>query len=198
MAEGGVTLIKRFTYRGVGEEFSNTYHFTGTLPTTPAAWKTLVDSIAAAEKTIYPAVVKIVRAYCYTNTDNPSVATVDYTALGAEIAGTFANSIGKPHAPGDVATWVRWSTAAVTSKGKPIYLRKYYHGVVLEPTSAVGSDSQATDQKTPLTTFGTTIKTIGGLTLCGPGGASAQTVVVAPFVTTRTLKRRGKRPPLAP
>src|SRR6266576_2358533 len=36
-----LTIVKRFNYRGdVDEEFSNTYHFSGTTPADAAAWKT--------------------------------------------------------------------------------------------------------------------------------------------------------------
>jgi hypothetical protein len=195
MANQGFTLIKRFTYRGAPEEFSNLYHFSNTAPSTPAAWKTLVDAVAAKEKLIYPSSVKIVRAYCYTDTNNDAVATVDYTALGAEIPGTLATT-GQTQCPGDAAVWIRWGTAKKNSKGKTVYLRKYFHPAFIDTGVP---DTVSITQNAALQGFGNacngTAGPITGFTLCGPDGTAAGTATAAQFVTTRTLKRRGKRPP---
>jgi hypothetical protein len=195
MSKPGITLVKRFTYRGSQEEWSNRYHFTETAPASDAAWKTLVDAVIAQEKTVYSSDVKVVRAYCFTDTDNDAVTIIDYTALGAEVPGTFASG-GVPPAPGDDAMWIRWGTGTRTSKGKPIYLRKYFHNV-FTTSATVGNDAIQTAQKTALTNLGTHLKdgTISGFTLCGPTGAPALAVAVSQFSTTRTLKRRRKRSP---
>jgi hypothetical protein len=155
----------------------------------------LVDALAAAEKTIYPSSVKIVRAYCYTDTTQDAVASVDYTALGAEIAGTLTTT-GQTQEAGDCAVWVRWATAKHNSKGKTVYLRKYFHPAFTD-TGTV--DATSTNQKTALKGFGDqcngTVLPITGFTICGPDGTAAGTATACSFVTTRTLKRRGKRPP---
>lgn len=195
MASAGIVLVKKFTYRGALEEWSNRYHFSDTAPTTPAAWKTLVDALAAQEKTIYQADIRIIRAYCYTDTSQDAASTIDYTALGAEIPGTFSSG-GVPPDPGDCAMWIRWATSATNSRGKPIYLRKYYHGVV-NSANTVGNDAVNGPQKAALLALGNKLRdgTLTDFTLCGPSGAAAGVVAVSQWSTTRTLKRRGKRPP---
>jgi len=195
VAESGIVLIKKFDYRGSNEEWSNVYHFSETPPSGDTAWKALVDALAAKEKAVYPSNVHIVRAYCYYDTDNDAVSSVDYTALGAEIPGTLSTA-GGILMPGDDACWIRWATTKMSSKGKRVYLRKYFHGVLSE----VGiPDGVLTSQKTALTTLGNALRggagAITGFTFCGHDGTAAGTVAVSQFVTTRTLKRRGKRPP---
>jgi hypothetical protein len=194
MAESAITLIKRFTYRGVNEEWSNQYHFSDAPPTTEAAWKTLVDAVAAKEKTVLHSGIKIVRAYVYTDSDDDSDFTIDYTALGAEITGTLSVTSSEV-CPGDAAAWIRWSTGTVGSTGKPVYLRKYYHGALITTTLS-DPDGLTSAYKTALSTLGTQLKdgTITGFHLCGPSGQTPGTVAVSQWATTRTLKRRGRRP----
>jgi hypothetical protein len=195
MAHPGIVLIKRFTYRGSPEEWANIYHFVEAAPTTGANWKTMVDALAGAEKAVYPSTTKIVRAYCYDDTDNDSVSTVDYTALGAEIPGTYVPSTPLP-APGDAAMWIRWATAKRNSKGKTVYLRKYFHGVNL---ATGGGDAIDASQVIALGVLGRKLSHetgfITGFTICGPDGTTAGAVGSSQYATTRTLKRRGKRPP---
>jgi len=192
MAKPALVLVKRFTYRGTTEEWSNKYHFAESPPINPAAWKTLADAVAAAEKLIYTSVTSIVRAYGYDDGDSHSVCTIDYAALGATIPGTFTTS-GAGN-PGDVAAWIRWSTSKRTSKGKPVYARKYYHDVYQQSGFP---DQLISTQKTAFQTFGDKLKsgTIPGFTLCLADGTDADTCTVSQNLTTRTLKRRGKRPP---
>jgi hypothetical protein len=196
MAENpAVVLVKRFTYRGTAEEWSNKYHFVETPPSTPTGWKTLVDGLSAIEKQVYTASVHVVRAYCYTDGSLDSVYTVDYTALGAEIAGTLTTGTGTVMS-GDQATWIRWATAKRNTKGKTVYLRKYYHGGML---ASPGGDALLTAYITALQAAGVALAGgtghFTGFTICGPDGTAAGTSGISPWVTTRTLKRRGKRPP---
>jgi hypothetical protein len=194
MAKPMIVLIKRFTYRGNPEEYSNQYHFTETPPASPAGWKTLVDALAAQEKTLYVSDTKIVRAYCYEDADHDATTTVDYTALAAEIPGTYVQGTNIL-CPGDCATWIRWSTAKKSSKGKAVYLRKYFHNALVSG-SGPNDDAIVAALKTPMLAFGNKVRdgSLTGFTMCGPDGTAAGTPVVANWVTTRTLKRRGKRP----
>jgi hypothetical protein len=189
-----ITIVKSFTYRNAQEEFSNTYHFAGTTPANAADWKTLADGIIAAEKLTVTVDVKFHRAYGYVAGNNNSVAQIDYDALGGTlIAGTFTGS--GANAQGDSAAWIRWLTPNLSTRGKKIYLRKYMHGML---TSSGGGDTLLASQRTALATYGA--KLIDGtlpssFVMTGPQGASASAPVVSVFLTTRTLKRRGKRPP---
>jgi hypothetical protein len=195
VSKPSIVLVQRFTYRGNNEEWTNEYHFNESPPSTPADWKTLADALAAKVKTINPIGCKIVRAYCYADSDDDSVATIDYTALAAEVDGTFSTS-GLQPGPGDSAAWIRWSTTKRNSKGKTVYLRKYYHPAI----SVSGApDSISGSWRTPAIALGKSLSgeaaPITGFTMCGHDGTAAGEVAVSSYATTRTLKRRGKRPP---
>lgn len=204
----GVTVIKKFTYRGnTNEEYSNTYWLTGAAPTSDATWKTLFDAIVASEKVIYPSGCVVVRGYGYnddtghkpddTGSVAPAVYSVDLVAAAATVPGTLV--IGAfPAAPGDAAVWARWKTSRVTSPGgKAIYVRKYFHPAYCSATS--GGDTILPAQRTGLLAHaakmwdGTLNASSQKVTTPGRQdvilGANAST-----YVTTRTLKRRGKRP----
>lgn len=194
-----VTLIKKFTYRGdANEEFSNQYALTGSTPADSTAWKALADALIAQEKTTYLSGVVVVRAYGYSDDaeDAPAVWSYDYAAAGATVAGTLSPSGTWGQAPGDAAVWVRWKTSRVNSNGKAIYLRKYFHGATI--ATATGPDVVTTSQRTALDNFGTKLRDgsfLDARTI--RSRTHAETILSSgssQYVTTRTLKRRGKRP----
>lgn len=204
----GLTIVKRFTYRGdANEEYSNTYWFKPvTPPASPTDWKALFDAVVAGEKTIYPNTVNVIRGYGYdddtghkpgdTGTTSPAVWTEDLRVSPlTPVPGTLATS-GAVFMPGDDAVWVRWKTNRLTFKGKAIYVRKYFHPAATAGTTPV--DAILPLQRTNLLAFGAlmdggtlpgarTITTAGRLDTMASHDASQ-------YVTTRTLKRRGKRP----
>lgn len=195
MAEPGITSIKSMTYRGAVEEWGNTYHFDGDPPANPADWLTLASYLALLEKAVLPSEQSIVRFYCYEDTDDHSVLTIDADTPFAPVTGTLTFSSPKAYAPGDAAMWIRWKTARVNSNGNPIYLRKYYHGVIL--------NSPGTDGDTIYTTQKDALDTLAGLLnsavgdwpgLVGPDGVAPGADRSSTYATTRTLKRRGARP----
>jgi hypothetical protein len=190
-----LVIVHKFTYRDLPEEWSNKYHFTGTTPATRAAWKTLADAVIAAEKlTQYPA-TSFVRAYGYEAGNEISVAQIDYSVPpdSPAVVGTYAGSGRKTS--GDVAATVRWWTGAYNSRGKKIYCRKFFHGI-----DASTSDADEVDptHSTALATFAAKMidgTLPGSAKYSGPQGATLSAPRVDPYLTTRTLKRRGKRPP---
>jgi len=205
-AATGLTIIKRFSYRGDSmEEYSNTYWFTGTAPADATAWRALFDAVVTLEKACYPAAVTVVRGYGYNDDAGhkpddegdvaPAVWTVDLTvAPDTPVVGTCGVS-GGAAAGGDSAVWVRWKTSRVTSPGgKAIYLRKYFHPAILQTGT---TDTLGTVQKANLLALGAgmysgtlpgsrKITTAGKTDVILGHGAST-------YVTVRTLKRRGKR-----
>lgn len=197
----GVTLVKRFTYRGdASEEWSNSYFFKGgTTPADDDAWGTLVDALVTQEKTVYTSGVQVVRAYGYdSDADNAHAVFVrDYTVSPLSVVpGTLTASASNPLYPGDVAAWVRWGTERF-ARGKRVYLRKYFHGIQI--ASSLNQDSISAAQVTALTALGAKLRDgsfLGGRTLTARG--HSDTLVnhgVSPYATTRTLKRRPKRNP---
>lgn len=193
-----ITIVKRFMYRDVAEDFSNKYHFSGTQPADAAAWKTLADAIIAAEKTCYSTNISFVKAYGYNAGVNPSVAQIDYEALGAIVVGSGDAGISGVFTPGDIAATIRWNTPNFNPRGKRVYLRKYMHGVKAEGSDA---DKLSTTERPLLATFAAKLidgTLPGTFKYCGPQGAVASVPEVNQYLTTRTLKRRGKRRPTSP
>ena len=189
-----IVSVKSFTYRDAPEEWSNRYHFTGDSPADLAGWTTLAQALAALEKATFDSSCHVVRAYGYLSDTTDAVAVVDFTVSPlTPVAGTL--SLSGEKCAGDAAGTIRWLTPDRTSKGKPIYLRKYLHAVQANTTDA---DAVAAAQLTAYGTFGTALLTSWGstsATLCDKNGVVPTAPHASPWVTTRTLKRRGKRPP---
>jgi hypothetical protein len=190
-----VRLNKQFTYRGNNEIWSNTYHFTGSAPSSDANWDALIDALVTAEKAIHMATTFIVYASCYTADHTPAAHTRDFNnAPDTPVAGTysFTSSTNLVQCGGDQATWVRWKTDHRDSRGHQVYVRNYYHGFPVVPPDGVGAT-----YRTALATFGAAMVTgfiSGAYKLSDLQGHAVSTPTVPTFVTTRTLKRRGKSP----
>lgn len=202
----GITLISKFTYRGSPEEYSNTYWFGGTTPGSATVWKAATDDLIAKAKVHVPSTVSFVRAYGYNapptpqgspTTFPPNVWTYDYAANSAAVAGTWTGSAFE-YCPGDAAVWLRFETARRTNPGgKKIYLRKYFHPAI---RVAGTLDTVHSSQKAQLEVFGGQL--IAGILSAAYPLKSAYNAsetltnpIASTYVTTRTLKRRGKRNP---
>lgn len=190
-----ITLVKRFTYRDTLEEFSNTYHFNGTIPLNDAAWLALADAMILAEKPTVQASVSWVRAYGYEPGNEHSIWQHSYDGPPSTAqVGTMALGTQRD-VPGDIAVTVRWYTGQINSRGKKIYCRKYLHGAVAHISDI---DEVGAQQKTAMQTWAAKLidgTLPGSFKYCGPQGATLSSPSVNAYLTTRTLKRRGKRPP---
>lgn len=193
-----ITIVKDFTYRGVaGEEWSNTYMLTGTTPADSTAWRALFDAIVAEEKKLYTSNHRVTRAYGYDKVPEKgdhSVWQVDLRPSATTVAGTLSGGTGQLLA-GDQALWVRWSLNRFNTYGKRVYLRKYFHGGTA--TSGV-PDTVLPATKTIYDNFGAFMMggtLLGSRKICDRYGNEPIAAVGASFTTTRTLKRRSKRPP---
>jgi hypothetical protein len=192
-----ITIVKSFTYRGNAEVWSNTYFMDGTTPSSAASWKVLADAVIADEVTCYDSGTEVVKAIGHVAGESVAVWSYDYEAASETVPGTFSHSsfIGG----GDTAVWVRWKTTALTERGKPIYLRSYFH-------PAYGTSATDQDTTNPFWITAAEAYAADWVTgfvdgdghehhRAGPHGVSGQLPVVAsPFTTTRTLERRGRRP----
>lgn len=197
-----LTMVKSFTYRGnPNEEFSNTYTFKVGTPPDAASWTVLMNDVLAQERAIFTGDVNFVRAYGYDSND-PKKAHVfahDFTVPGPPPTGTMPNVAGAARFAGDQAACVWWLLDRKSDKGKPTYLRKYiHHGF----TDSGGGDSLSAVYFDTLASYATAMVSLqGGLTSPGgpkdddpgPGGSVVGHGVIG-WSTTRTLKRRGKRP----
>lgn len=189
-----ITIVKRFTYRGAQEEWSNTYHLDGTTPTSDAAWRALAVAIHASEKTCYVADVKLVTAYGYEAGNEHSVSQQDFlTGSNALQPGTLATGSTTFPMSGDQAYWVR-ALVGVSSTGKKVYVRKYFHGGLTLDTNPDAVHPSARTAALAHATLMLSGSLPGGMKWVAPQGATPTLPTVGQWVTTRTLKRRGKRP----
>jgi hypothetical protein len=193
-----LTMIKTLTYRGdATEEFSNKYCFWGTPPVTTAEWDSLRVSIQAIEQDIFPASVHFSRTVGHDSTEPGAQAVYeyDYSVPGPKPPGAYIPGTGVPSA-GDQAACIQWLTNVKSALGKPVYLRKYVHAAFME---ALSPDSLDPPYLTALTNYAdrlTGAAVWGGLT----NPSKTATVVghrISPYITTRTLHRRGKRKKVA-
>lgn len=187
-----ITINKDFSYRGRNEIWSNTYHFSGTVPTNDAGWAALAAAIVDQELSFLNSGVKYRGYLGYEAGNEFAVSQKDLVADAvAQPAGRMDPGSSWSSPSGDQAGWVRWATPDRTSRGKRIYLRKFFHGVghtndVIPVTVRDQMKVYAgkmTDGTLP-----------GGFKVCGPQGAVAGTSLVSPNIGMRQLKRRGKRP----
>lgn len=189
-----VVIVKSFDYRGEYEEFSNRYHVEWSSGHTEAEWVALSDAIINAEKPATATGVSFQRAYFYIAGTEHSVYSFDYAAPPlAPIPGTYSGA-GEFLMPGDCAATIRWDTGELNSRGKKIYCRKYMHGIFRDTS---GADKLSLGQSAQYQTFATKMvdgSLPGSARYCGPQGANLFGASVNPWLTTRTLKRRGKRP----
>lgn len=195
-----LTIVKSFSYRGAAEEWSNSYFFTGATPSGPTDWHSLAMAVSVQEKTLYDSTQEIIKWIGHEPGESVAVWSEDLVALSETIPGTLA--VGGAVVPqgGDSAAWIRYTTDGISSKGKPIYLRNYYHPAYAEGSTAALADSVSSTWQTAAEAFGTTwldgAYVVNGTERyrCGPKGGVAQSRQVSAFVTTRTLERRGRRP----
>lgn len=189
-------VVKRFTYRGQNEEWSNSYMLTGAKPSDNAAWRTLFDALVAEEKKLYTSGVSVIRGYGYDHMDDAATAvwSVDLTLPPNAVVPGTSGAAGTSKCAGDAALWVRWGLDRMNSKGKRVYLRKYYHEVF---NSSGSNDVPLATQSANLTLFAGKMHDgtfVDGRTVTDKLGSAVVGHAVSPYITTRTLKRRGKRP----
>jgi hypothetical protein len=193
-----IRLDKSFPYRGNAEIWSNRYHFAGANPVDNVEWGAIVDALVQSERSCYSSRTTVVYAAGYLTDPGVAVFTRDYTVTpNSPVPGTFVPGT-LPAATGDDAAWVRWNCGQVTSRGKKIYLRKYFHDVYLN--AAGGGDALYTNQKSAIQNHGTACR--GGLIvsghasrlICDKHGNTALDNETVTYVTTRTLKRRSGSP----
>lgn len=194
-ATPSLTIVKKFTYRLTSEEWSNTYHFSGGTPADDTHWKALADAVIAEEKHCYSSATSVVRAYGHVPGTNHAVWTYDYFTAGSTVPGDMSPSGSEAGVAGDDAGVLQWRTADYTSRGKRIYLRKFMHDSLSKGTNHL--DELAASAKSAYESFGAAWVTgfiSSTYKIAGPNGAAGSSPAASKWLTTRTLKRRGRRP----
>jgi hypothetical protein len=191
----GLTVLFRFGYRAdAQEEWSQQYWFTGGTPADATAWNALRAALVVGIRPCLPSTVQHIGSYGYDSEDDGATAVYSDDYRATPVAGTLTTT-GGTICPGDSAVWLRWKTSRLNSNGKPIYLRKYFHPAVA--TTGTPDDVLAA-QNTALDALGTLLvdgSFIGARKITARGHTDVITNHSSSvWVTTRTLKRRGKRP----
>lgn len=190
-----LTMNKSFTYRDQREIWCNVYHL-DVVPPATADWSALFSAVWNLEKAFLPIDVQLEGTTGHEPGEPPVLVwEYDQPPVGeGGSAGSWVPAAQEYATPGDAASWVRWGTDLKNSRGKPVYLRNYFHGVYttgdsdrIAPGQVTGLGALGAAFQTGITTNGRTYRRTG------PNHGSPQNHKVADFITTRTLKRRGKR-----
>jgi hypothetical protein len=117
----GLTVTKDVLFRGVQQEFHNTYFYNlSTAVTAPA--QSLIDDVVTTEKAIHSLTVNFKRAQVWsaggTQAQNQMLLQVQLTGVGSSAADVNQDR--------ERAVLIRWP-AGFDVRGLPVYLRKYYH-----------------------------------------------------------------------
>jgi len=134
----GVSIVKSTSFRGVAQEFSNTYYYTTPLPVVSAVATSLIDHLVTLEKPMHAPSVSFVRGKCWsaggTPGQNEMISQKALSGVGTNSSGSNTN-LDKER-----AVLVRFR-AGNDSKGRPVYLRKWWHLDV----AALGASNTITD-----------------------------------------------------
>ncbi len=181
------------------EEWSNTFMFTGASPADATAWRALLDALNTAERTQLSTNVQIIRAYGYNKVpvkgDSADWSVDLRVAPNTPVTGQLA---GTNFFPGDAAAWIRWGTNRMV-KGKRVYLRKYYHSQI--SPGGTPNDTVSPSWQTPALAFAAKLDDgtfLDGRKITDKLGSGIVNHGVSTYITTRTLKKRPKRPPTSP
>jgi len=123
MARIGISITKTTVYRNSNQEFTNVYYFDG-LASQPDASQadSLIDEVANKEKAFHASVVSFVRGRLWSQVGGPSqnemISQKNLTGTGAR---TTVGSMDKERA------FLFRLRAGSDSRGRPVYLRKYFH-----------------------------------------------------------------------
>lgn len=177
MALWGVSIEKTTSYRGAAQVFANVYHYNdaGGAPS-DANLETLLDNLVTIEKGMHSTAVTFVRGRVWSagGSEAANQMRVDKSLSGA---GTLTHDSALNR---EMAVLIRWR-AGVDSRGRPVYLRKWYHalattigGVATSGTWAANTAqiSQAARDAAETQADNVVSETVGGtvFTLCGPTG----------------------------
>lgn len=180
MGRVGVSITKSTSFRGVSQEFANTYYYQTPLPVVASAAEALLDNLVTKEKTLHSGAVTFVRGRAWsaggTNAENQMLVQKQLSGVGSNGSGGAATlNMDKER-----AFLVRFR-AGLDSKGRPVYLRKWWHldAAAISSTSISGPNlantaTLATAIRNGLVTFADDFKSVAGgvqtFELCSENG----------------------------
>ncbi len=177
MSRIGIAITKRVAFRDSTQEFSNIYHYSDGNPLDPTAATALglIDELVAFEKSITATTVTFRRGKVWsahgTPSQNQMIAEKPLAGLGT----------GNSQAMDPERAFLIMWRAGRNSKGKPVYLRKWYHthggfgnAQIGVPSAVVNQTTGFTEaERTAIANKADDITRIGnaeGWSLVGPNG----------------------------
>lgn len=123
MALVGVSITKRATFRDSTQEWNNVYHYsyTGLNPGATLA-EAIIDNIVPIERLVHSLDTSFVHARCWSAGGSIEDNQMIFQKALA-VAGTLTNAT---YLDRERAILIQWP-AGLDSRGKPVYLRKWYH-----------------------------------------------------------------------
>lgn len=178
-------------YRGGSKTPSCKFHFNGGFPADYSHAVTLYHAIRDKLKLGIREDINITGGIFYPNDTSPAA----YTITGDTTGGSITLASGDPQAL-LVAALIRWTTDAHNTRGGPIYLRNFVHGVVAPSTDF---DFVTSAQETALAAFAAQFADGGAgfsdgtntYKRCGPNGVAGLVGTCRQASSRRVLARRG-------
>lgn len=121
----GVSIVKRTAFRLSTQEFSNSYHYKSADPNpNNAVAGAIIDEIVATERALHSTLVTFVigRLWSWGGSQAANQMILERPLSGT---GTQPTSTGFDPERAVLARW----PAGVDNRGRPVYLRKWYHPV---------------------------------------------------------------------
>lgn len=158
----GISITKRTPWRGVEEEFSNTYFY-------DISWQEqgesflqgLVNQLVTAEKAVHSTQVAFRNARVWTADGTPAEnVTIGQFDLSGAGSATDAPSMDR-----EACYLVRFRTSRPSITGRPVTLRKFIHACSLlggSSTQHAGTSQLAAATITALRTYGEAVRELEG------------------------------------
>jgi hypothetical protein len=187
-----VVSVKRHTgtFRGLNaEEWSNSYLLSGPAPADPAAWDALFLAVWAKEAPCLHPQQQLSHFYGYDDPAGNATRGRDY--LPDNKLGTMVTTSAHTVLPLDMCALAKFRVGQ-NVKGRPRYVMKWLRGQVTSGGNGGVNPMAATQQAALAGLRDGTLP--DGRVLQAPDGTPAGAPVVSPYLMSRDVKRRGKRP----
>jgi hypothetical protein len=127
MARYGLNIEKTMLFRGVQQPFGNTYYYEAPVGSSQTVTlNDLIDDVLAIDRDFHCNNVTYVRARLWTADGGPAQNNM---IIDRSLSGTGSGGIPLSGQDRERAYLIRFR-AGVDSKGRPVYLRKWYHGQI--------------------------------------------------------------------
>ena len=124
MSITGVSITKSCSFRGVAQHFANTYYYETPLPVTAGTADSLIDAVVALEKPMHATTVTFVKGRAWSAGGTPAENNM---LAQKNLSGNGTNGGGGSTAMDKERAFLVRFRAGNDSKGRPVYLRKWWH-----------------------------------------------------------------------